>query len=282
MNLDQAQTLARELIEQHLGRGWRIEWNDSDRLFGGCQPNRRAIQLSRHFVRRCSRDEVVDTILHEIAHGLTPSGVKPHGAEWQAAAQRLGARPDPCKDTLIYPHLTRMRSHRRQWATVGAAAVLIAAAVFAATSVGSGPKPKVTLGTVPVVSATTSTTAPQTIITFGTTTTTSPIPAVLPSAPPTTTIRTTAKQTPKTATTTPKVNSTPAAPAAPATPAPTTTTAPPPPVTTTTYGCYKDADGNCVQAEELCPSDLYNQTVAGAEGPITCTKVNGVWEWEYS
>jgi hypothetical protein len=54
-------------------------------------------------------------------------------------------------------------------------------------------------------------------------------------------------------------------------------------VTTTTFACTKDPYGNCYVAEEACPSNLYNQTVQGADGSITCTQI-GVsdWQWEYS
>ena len=284
MNLDQAGTLARQLIDQHLGRDWRLEWNDSDRLFGGCQANRKAIQLSRHFAKRCNRDEVLDTILHEIAHGLAPGRVKPHGREWRAIAERLGARPEPCKDTLFSPHLARIGSHRREWVAVAAALILIAAIVFIVTSPGPGPKPQQSLGTAPALAASNTTTSvPVTTLNLPTTTTSAPPTIAAPppttaSPPRTTTIRTTAKQTPRATTTTAPAKSPPPAP-----PPTTTTTAPPPPVTTTTFSCTRDAYGNCYVAEENCPSNLYNETVEGTDGPMTCTQISGSdWQWEYS
>lgn len=291
MNLDQAQTLARELIDRHLGRDWRLEWNDSDRQFGGCQPNRRAIQLSRHFVRRYGRDEVLDTILHEIAHGLAPGRVKPHGREWRTIAESLGARPEPCKDALFYPEFARPPSHRRQGIVVVAVLVVIAAMVFVITSRGPGTKPTASLGSPAFASSTTiapstTSTIPFRIVDLGTTTTAPPAAPPALAAPPTTTattrtttIRQTAKQTPKTTTT--------VAPAQAATPAPppptTTTTAAPPPPTTTTDACTRNAYGDCYVAEEPCPSNLYNDTVEGADGPMTCVQISpGYWQWEYS
>jgi len=287
MNLDQAQTLARGLIDQYLGRDWRLEWNDSDRLFAGCQANRKAIQLSRHFVKRYGRDEVLDTILHEIAHGLAPARVKPHGREWRTIAERLGARPEPCKDTLFYPQFARPTSHRGRWLTVAAALILIAAAVFLVASRGPASKPAESLGS-PDAYARSTTTIPVTTLHFATTTTSAPptfaaTPPPTTASPPTTTIRTTAKakQTPKSTTTTVARAQAPPAPPPPAT---TTTTSPPasqsPP---TTNPCTKDPYGNCYIAEETCPSNLYNQTVEGADGQMTCEQISGAdWQWEYS
>lgn len=53
-----------------------------------------AIELSR-FIVRLAREDVVDTIRHELAHAA--AGIKEgHGRRWQEAATQLGARPHRC------------------------------------------------------------------------------------------------------------------------------------------------------------------------------------------
>lgn len=56
------------------------------------------ISLSKHFCRMNSWAEIIDTILHEIAHALTPG--EGHGARWKAACLRVGAKPERCYDDL--------------------------------------------------------------------------------------------------------------------------------------------------------------------------------------
>ena len=281
MNPESAEASARQFIKEHLGPGWRFEWTNSDRLFGGCESDRKTIQLSRHFVKSNGPAEVLDTILHEIAHGLTPKTAKPHGAEWKATAIGLGARPEPCKDALIYPHQMRTRNRRGQWMIVGTVLALVVAVIFVTTP-GFGSKPVHSHGRLQAAASPTggSIGSATTLAGGGTTTSVTTVPAAT-----TTTARVAAAKAPAPTKTTTK---------APA-PTKTTTTSPPAtapttttttiaiPVTTTTFGCTKDADGDCYYAEETCPSNFYNQTVAGADGPITCTQI-GVddWRWVYT
>src|SRR5690348_10686263 len=52
------------------------------------------ITLSRHYAILLPADEIRDVILHEIAHALTPTNG--HDAVWQAAARKVGAKPERC------------------------------------------------------------------------------------------------------------------------------------------------------------------------------------------
>jgi len=62
---------------------------------GLCLYHHRTIELSIHFVLRNGQEEILDTILHEIAHALV--GPKHgHGQAWKRKCQEIGARPVRC------------------------------------------------------------------------------------------------------------------------------------------------------------------------------------------
>lgn len=90
MNMADAKTLAELYIEQHLDSSWTFLWNDRETAFGMCSYRDKTIQLSSKLVKFESEDSVEQTILHEIAHALTPG--TGHGAMWKAVARRLGVR----------------------------------------------------------------------------------------------------------------------------------------------------------------------------------------------
>lgn len=90
-NLKFAQDLARELISKYLDSSWSFQWNNRKRTFGICLYTRKTIELSRLMIANQSKADIRDTILHEIAHALTPGAQ--HGPEWKAMARRLGCVP---------------------------------------------------------------------------------------------------------------------------------------------------------------------------------------------
>lgn len=70
--------------------GWTFSWMKRARTLGLCKYRTRQILLSESYVDLNDVDHVEQTILHEIAHALTP-GAR-HGAEWVAKARELGVR----------------------------------------------------------------------------------------------------------------------------------------------------------------------------------------------
>jgi predicted SprT family Zn-dependent metalloprotease len=98
MNLEDAKILAELYIEQHLSKQnygatkpWTFAWIDHKTTYGMCHYRKREIQLSRVLTEVVSEAEVEDTILHEIAHALTPGCG--HGRMWKMMARALGANP---------------------------------------------------------------------------------------------------------------------------------------------------------------------------------------------
>ena len=125
VEIERAEELCRTLIEHHLGPSWSFRWDRAVRRFGVCRWDERIISVSRHLVELNNEAAVLDTVLHEIAHGLAPRRAG-HGPTWQRIAASLGARPERVLDAksvhLPQPSFVgrcpscswQTRAHRRQ------------------------------------------------------------------------------------------------------------------------------------------------------------------------
>src|SRR5947209_15232461 len=84
----EADSLARELLDSYGLRGWLFRFNRSKVNLGLCLFGPRVIELSIHFVERNPEEVIRDTLLHEIAHALVGPG-HGHDAVWQRMCQRV-------------------------------------------------------------------------------------------------------------------------------------------------------------------------------------------------
>lgn len=97
MDLHDVNALARSLMAEHgIGDTWTFVFDNATRRMGQCRYAQRTISVSRHYAQHADEAHVRDTLLHEIAHALTP-GAR-HGLRWKAMAQKLGATPKACAD----------------------------------------------------------------------------------------------------------------------------------------------------------------------------------------
>jgi predicted SprT family Zn-dependent metalloprotease len=94
MNLYEARNLAVELMRHHGLDDWTFRFDRARRRFGSCQPRRKLVTLSRALTLLNGIDQVRDTLLHEIAHALTPGDN--HGDKWRAKCLEIGAKPERC------------------------------------------------------------------------------------------------------------------------------------------------------------------------------------------
>lgn len=78
-------------------KGWHFEFSKSYRNLGTCYHNKKLIVFSEKWLK-LPYQEILDTILHEIAHALCGPG-EGHGAKWKRMCIKVGARPEASHKT---------------------------------------------------------------------------------------------------------------------------------------------------------------------------------------
>ena len=98
-----AHYLARQLMNRHGLSDWAFGFDHARRRFGSCRCGSKRITLSRPLTLLNTEEQVRNTILHEIAHALTPGAG--HGARWRQKCREIGAEPARCytEDEVISP-----------------------------------------------------------------------------------------------------------------------------------------------------------------------------------
>lgn len=102
MHLQDAENMALVHMEDNGLSGWSFGFDRAKRRCGQTNFRLKKITLSRYFVQSNGEAEVLDTILHEIAHALAGSAAG-HGVQWQMWAIRIGARPERCATNVVMP-----------------------------------------------------------------------------------------------------------------------------------------------------------------------------------
>lgn len=87
--------LAESLMERHGLSEWTLVFDRAVTRAGQCRYRAREISLSAPLMSQWTREQCTNTILHEIAHALTPEDGG-HGAEWRAMCRRMGIQPERC------------------------------------------------------------------------------------------------------------------------------------------------------------------------------------------
>jgi predicted SprT family Zn-dependent metalloprotease len=88
-------TARRVMAEYDLDvKGWTFGFDRAARRFGCCNYGTKTITLSAVTLAARTEREVEQTILHEVAHALTPG--KGHGTEWLWKAREIGYTGGTC------------------------------------------------------------------------------------------------------------------------------------------------------------------------------------------
>ena len=83
---------ARALMDAHGLQEWTLRFGAAPRRLGACFEQPRIIEIARWHAARDEPRQVIDTVLHEIAHAI--AGVTAgHGPAWKAVARQIGATP---------------------------------------------------------------------------------------------------------------------------------------------------------------------------------------------
>lgn len=95
-----AESLAKDLMHRHktlsgLPAEWRFGFDLAPSRAGACKYAERRIVLAVSYCLCASRAEIVDTLLHEIAHAIVGPGHN-HDAVWRAKARQIGCAAERC------------------------------------------------------------------------------------------------------------------------------------------------------------------------------------------
>lgn len=104
MTRNSALHMLRQQLDKHGLKDWsaRITTAENSPL-GVCLSSDKTIILSAYHIDIHPDNEVIDTIMHEIAHALTPGCG--HGLTWMDMAKKLGANPIPCSSLYLPAHI---------------------------------------------------------------------------------------------------------------------------------------------------------------------------------
>lgn len=96
MNIKTAEAKAKEMISQFGLDDYNFQFDEAVERFGSCSWDKKTITLSRKLTELNTEEAVRSTILHEIAHALTPK--QGHNEIWQRVAKAIGYDGHRCYD----------------------------------------------------------------------------------------------------------------------------------------------------------------------------------------
>lgn len=100
MDLKRLKERARMMMDKYGLKDWALEFDNSLSHFGLCSYDRRTIFISNYAVSHATDFDLLDTIMHEIAHALTPG--EGHSRVWKKKCKEIGAIPKMCSKEKNY------------------------------------------------------------------------------------------------------------------------------------------------------------------------------------
>jgi predicted SprT family Zn-dependent metalloprotease len=107
MELHKAQEWAELLIARHGAEGYTFKWMERRKRFnraGQCNWKKKTIELQPCYAEQFSDEDVLNTILHEIAHALRPR--HGHNKFWRKTAVSIGCNGKRCYTRKATPSQT--------------------------------------------------------------------------------------------------------------------------------------------------------------------------------
>ena len=99
MELQEIQKLGEQLLIKHNLSNWRFEFDNAKRRYGCCKFRNKTITLSKHISPLRKKEDIVDTILHEIAHAIVGPR-NGHNDIWRKKAIEIGCNGERCGDDV--------------------------------------------------------------------------------------------------------------------------------------------------------------------------------------
>lgn len=90
---------AKALLIKHGLHNWNFEWDSARKRFGKCSHRSRTISLSKVLTPLRSHEDVLNTILHEIAHALVGAG-NGHNHVWRTKFIQIGGNGQRCGNDI--------------------------------------------------------------------------------------------------------------------------------------------------------------------------------------
>ena len=95
MKLELAEKMVNEKIAEYGLTGYYFQWSNTKNVFGDHNSFFKRIRLSKPLTLINDEDKVKLTVLHEIAHALTPG--QNHNETWKAKCIEIGGDGKRCK-----------------------------------------------------------------------------------------------------------------------------------------------------------------------------------------
>ncbi len=92
---EEVQEKGRKIMGQHGLKAWEFDLDQAKGRAGACDFVRKRITVSCGYALKVPEHELIDTILHEVAHALV-GGKHKHDNTWKSVAVRIGCSGKRC------------------------------------------------------------------------------------------------------------------------------------------------------------------------------------------
>lgn len=99
MELKKAHMIATDTIK-HYCPEFSFKFDSGKKRFGLCSFSKKTISISKSLTLLNDENEVINTILHEVAHALAGYGVG-HSDKWRITAKSIGCDGERCYDSAL-------------------------------------------------------------------------------------------------------------------------------------------------------------------------------------
>ncbi len=81
--------MTKEKMKKFCLNDWTIRFDHAQRRAGACYFDKKVLSFSTKFLRNANNDDIIDTVLHEIAHAIVGPG-QGHNLIWKKKAIEIG------------------------------------------------------------------------------------------------------------------------------------------------------------------------------------------------